>query len=92
MTDLISVHGLTKSFGDVEVLRGIDFAVGIQRADRHAVAAQAQRTGVGELHASAKAPRASAMRYRNPALAGLSPDWTQSDESRVRALVRALRA
>ena len=27
MTDLISVHGLTKSFGDVEVLRGIDFAV-----------------------------------------------------------------
>ncbi|CAM3419631.1 amino acid ABC transporter ATP-binding protein [Tsukamurella hominis] len=27
MTDLISVRGLTKSFGDVEVLRGIDFAV-----------------------------------------------------------------
>lgn len=56
------------------------------------ILALAQRTGVGELHASAKAPRASAMRYRNPALAGLSPDWTQSDESRVRALVRALRA
>ncbi|MET9327546.1 amino acid ABC transporter ATP-binding protein [Tsukamurella sp. NPDC003166] len=27
MTDLISVRGLTKSFGDVNVLRGIDFAV-----------------------------------------------------------------
>lgn len=27
MSDLISVSGLTKSFGDVDVLRGIDFAV-----------------------------------------------------------------
>ena len=27
MSDLISVRGLTKSFGDVEVLRGIDFTV-----------------------------------------------------------------
>lgn len=57
----------------------------------HNILALAQRARVGELHASAKAPRASAMRYRNQALAGLSPDWTQSDESRVRELVRALR-
>ncbi|ADG77427.1 ABC transporter related protein OS=Tsukamurella paurometabola (strain ATCC 8368 / DSM / CCUG 35730 / CIP 100753 / JCM 10117 / KCTC 9821 / NBRC 16120 / NCIMB 702349 / NCTC 13040) OX=521096 GN=Tpau_0791 PE=4 SV=1 [Tsukamurella paurometabola] len=27
MTDLVAVQGLTKSFGDVEVLRGIDFTV-----------------------------------------------------------------
>jgi len=51
----------------------------------------AQRAGVRELHASAKGPRRSAMRYRNEALAGLSPDWSQSDAQRVRALVQALR-
>ena len=55
------------------------------------IAATARRCGVRELHASAKAPRRSAMRYRNDALAGLSPDWVQSDEARVRALVQALR-
>lgn len=56
------------------------------------IVALAQRAGVGELHASAKMPKRSAMRYRNEALAGLSADWEQSDEQRVRALVQALRA
>lgn len=56
------------------------------------IVALAQRAGVNELHASAKAPKRSAMRYRNEALAGLSADWDQSDEQRVRALVQALRA
>lgn len=57
----------------------------------HNIAALAQRARVDELHASAKAPRRSAMAYRNDSVAGLSPDWTQSDEQRVRELVRALR-
>lgn len=56
------------------------------------IVALAQRAGVNELHASAKAPKRSAMRYRNEALAGLSADWEQSDELRVRVLVQALRA
>lgn len=55
------------------------------------IAELARRTGVRELHASAKGPRRSAMRYRNEALAGLSPDWSQSDAQRVRALAAALR-
>lgn len=55
------------------------------------IAELARRAGVRELHASAKAPRRSAMRYRNEALAGLSPDWSQSDAQRVRELVAALR-
>lgn len=55
------------------------------------IVALARRAGVRELHASAKAPRRSAMRYRNEALAGLSPDWSQSDAQRVRELVAALR-
>lgn len=55
------------------------------------IAELARRTGVRELHASAKAPRRSAMRYRNEALAGLSPDWSQSDAERVRELAKALR-
>lgn len=54
------------------------------------IVALAQRAVVGELHASAKMPKRSAMRYRNEALAGLSADWEQSDEQRVRELVRAL--
>lgn len=54
------------------------------------IVALAQRAAVGELHASAKMPKRSAMRYRNEALAGLSADWEQSDEQRVRELVRAL--
>ncbi|MFD0324252.1 copper homeostasis protein CutC [Lysobacter gummosus] len=58
----------------------------------HNIAALAQRAQVGELHASAKAPRVSAMRYRNDGLAGLSPDWVQSDADIVRALAQALRA
>lgn len=56
------------------------------------IAELAQRARVSELHASAKAPRVSAMGYRNEALAGLSPDWIQSDEQRVRELASALHA
>ncbi|MGJ7900841.1 copper homeostasis protein CutC [Lysobacter sp. 1R34A] len=55
------------------------------------ILALAERAGVDELHASAKTPKRSAMRYRNEALAGLAVDWEQSDEGRVRALVGALR-
>ncbi|MGO1072856.1 copper homeostasis protein CutC [Lysobacter sp. CA199] len=56
------------------------------------IAVLARRARVRELHASAKAPRVSAMRFRNEALEGLSPDWIQSDEQRVRELARALQA
>ncbi|QWF19387.1 copper homeostasis protein CutC [Lysobacter capsici] len=55
------------------------------------IVALARRANVHELHASAKAPRQSAMTYRNETLAGLSPDWVQSDAQRVAELVAALR-
>ncbi len=56
------------------------------------VAALVRATGAREFHASAKAPRTSAMRFRNDALAGLAPDWQQTDPARVRALRTALDA
>ncbi|WP_425504920.1 copper homeostasis protein CutC [Pseudoxanthomonas japonensis] len=56
------------------------------------VAALAAATGAHEFHASAKAPRVSAMRFRAPALEGLSSDWTETDPERVRALRAALDA
>ncbi|GGD52989.1 copper homeostasis protein CutC [Pseudoxanthomonas indica] len=54
------------------------------------VAALVRQTGVSEVHASAKAPRASTMAFRNPALQGLELDWQQSDAAAVRALRQAL--
>ncbi len=56
------------------------------------VAALAATTGAREFHASAKAPRASAMRFCGTPLQGLSPDWTETDPERVRALRAALDA
>lgn len=56
----------------------------------HNVARIAAVTGCQELHASAKAPQPSAMHYRNPALTGLSPDWTATDPAQVAALRAAL--
>ncbi len=49
------------------------------------------RSGVGECHASAGAERRSLMRLRRTDLAGLEPDFVQTDAARVRALVAALR-
>lgn len=54
------------------------------------IAAVAARTGCVELHASAKAVQRSAMRHHNPALVGLSPDWTGTDAEEVTALRAAL--
>jgi len=54
------------------------------------IAAVAARTGCVELHASAKAVQRSAMRHHNPALVGLSPDWTGTDAEEVAALRAAL--
>lgn len=56
------------------------------------IAAVADRSGCRELHASATAPRVSAMRYRNPALIGLESDWVQSNTGRVSAMRQALGA
>ncbi|MCL7713846.1 copper homeostasis protein CutC [Stenotrophomonas mori] len=50
----------------------------------------ARASGCRELHASAKKPRLSRMRHRNPALLGLGSDWMQSDVEQVRALRSAL--
>jgi len=46
----------------------------------------AERSGCIELHASAKATQRSAMHHHNPALTGLSPDWTTTDVAQVSAL------
>jgi len=50
----------------------------------------AERSGCVELHASAKATQRSGMRHHNPALMGLSPDWTATDVAQVNALRAAL--
>lgn len=55
------------------------------------LAGLATRSGAHEFHASARAPRPSSMRHRNDALPGLSPDWSQTDQARVRALAAVLR-
>ncbi|MGH8027642.1 MAG: copper homeostasis protein CutC [Pseudoxanthomonas sp.] len=52
----------------------------------------ARKTGVRELHASAKGPQSSRMRFRNEALQGLSADWMQTQAASVRALRDALPA
>nr|WP_277433898.1 copper homeostasis protein CutC [Stenotrophomonas acidaminiphila] len=54
------------------------------------ILAVASESGCTELHASAKAPRTSAMRHHNPALVSLENDWVQSDTAQVNALRRAL--
>lgn len=54
------------------------------------IAAVAQATGCVELHASAKGMRRSDMRFQNPALLGLSPDWVATDADEVAALRAAL--
>ncbi|MBS0216338.1 MAG: copper homeostasis protein CutC [Proteobacteria bacterium] len=50
------------------------------------------RTGGHEFHASARGIVHSPMRYRNPALEGLSVDWQDTDAARVRALREILDA
>ncbi|HEY5780817.1 MAG TPA: copper homeostasis protein CutC, partial [Lysobacter sp.] len=52
----------------------------------------AERSQADEFHTSAKALRVSAMRHRNGPLAGLDPDWQQSDREIVRSLRRTLDA
>lgn len=54
------------------------------------IASIATTTGCRELHASAKAARASGMRYRNADLRGTDNDWTQTDAATVAALRAAL--
>lgn len=54
------------------------------------IAAVAQATGCAELHASAKAVQQSPMRFQNPALVGLSPNWVATSADQVAALRTAL--
>ena len=54
------------------------------------IAAIAARSGCHGLQASAKATQRSSMRFHNPALTGLSPDWAATDPANVAALRAAL--
>lgn len=54
------------------------------------IAGIASVTGCRELHASAKAVRVSAMRFRNADLRGLDNDWVQTEAGTVAALRSAL--
>jgi len=54
------------------------------------VGALLRHSGADDVHASASAPRASAMRFRNPSLSGLSADWRQTAVEQVRALRAAI--
>jgi copper homeostasis protein len=55
------------------------------------LAALVARSHADEFHASARSARTSLMRHRNDVLAGLSPDWSETDPARVRALAAVLR-
>lgn len=74
---------VAQSAGRIEVMAG----AGITAAN---IAALARRTGVRDLHASAKRTVVSAMRRRNPDLVGLDGDWSASDAAMVAALRYAL--
>jgi len=50
----------------------------------------AERIGGVVLHASAKTSQPSALHHHNPALTGLSPEWTVTDAAQVSALRAAL--
>lgn len=50
-----------------------------------------RRSGVSEVHASARALRRSPMQRRNEMLKGLEPDWMSSDTGIVRSLAAALK-
>lgn len=74
---------VAQAAGRISVMAG----AGITPAN---IASLAERTGCHELHASAKAVRRSSMQFQNPALVGLSPDWTATQASEVAALRSAL--
>lgn len=69
--------------GRIEVMAG----AGVTPAN---IAGLARRTGVRDLHASARRVVRSGMRHRNPALLGLEDGWQASDAATVAALRRAL--
>lgn len=90
---------ILSSGGQASALAGADTlaALVVQAGDRISMMAGAgitaanimevaERSGCVELHASAKATQRSAMRHHNPALLGLSPDWTATDVAHVSAL------
>ncbi|MEN5264047.1 copper homeostasis protein CutC [Stenotrophomonas sp. TWI587] len=94
---------ILSSGGQASALAGADTLAALvaQAGDRIAMMAGAgitaanimevaERSGCIELHASAKATQRSAMRHHNPALLGLSPDWTATDVAQVSALRAAL--
>jgi len=90
---------ILSSGGQASALAGADVLAALvaQAGDRIALMAGAgitaanvmevaERSGCVELHASAKTTQPSAMRHHNPALTGLSPDWTVTDAAQVSAL------
>jgi copper homeostasis protein len=90
---------ILSSGGQASALAGADTlaALVVQAGDRISMMAGAgitaanvveiaERSGCIELHASAKATRRSAMHHHNPALTGLSPDWTATDLAQVSEL------
>jgi copper homeostasis protein len=90
---------ILSSGGQASALAGADTLAALvaQAGDRIAMMAGAgitaanimevaERSGCIELHASAKVTQRSAMRHHNPALMGLSPEWTATDVAQVSAL------
>ncbi len=99
----LGCHRILSSGGQASALAGADVLAALvaQAGDRLSlmagagitagnIAELAQRSGCLELHASAKTTHHSAMRHHNPALIGLSPDWTVTDAAQVSALRAAL--
>ena len=72
-----------QSAGRIRVMAGAGVRPGNVRA-------LVMRSGAHEVHASARSPRRSAMRWRNERLRDLEPDWSESDAAVVAALRAAL--
>lgn len=105
LEDIVALgcHRVLTSGGQADAVRGATAISGYvrQAAGRLAILAGAgltpanvagliAATGVAEVHASAKARRASAMAFRNPALTGLEYDRQETDPAIVAAFREAL--
>lgn len=101
----LGCHRVLTSGASITALEGADAIAALVQQAEHRIRVMAGaginagnlrevavRSQADEFHTSAKALRVSAMRHRNGPLAGLDPNWQQSDREIVRTLRRTLDA
>ncbi|HEV8695349.1 MAG TPA: copper homeostasis protein CutC [Lysobacter sp.] len=95
---------LLTSGGAIDALAGADAIAALRQQANGRIALMAgagitadnlsellRRSGVNEVHTSARALRRSPMQHRNEVLKGLEPDWMQTDIDVVRSLATTLK-